>query len=361
MMVQNCDRLLPIALESLGEIYDELILVDGGSTDATCEIARQYGATLIHSPWPNHHAQQRNIYLDAVKTDWVFAIDSDEFIDTNTLHFLQQLKLQGEQFISEVFFLPRRWISPHSLSHYISSAPHFPDGQARIFRPAGLRYEGQIHSRPVGVPKPCQIMENLALYHLDLFVNSIAQQQAKVAKYSTENSQDGAAEFYTPDESSLQIVPWSSASLLPAVADRLRQLDPNLPHAKRLFSKFTAAPSSNETALIIFPDWKNLTATSFEELVTVLQAIALESEPIALYVTVNEESDRFITAVLTNLLSELRITHGLEVPESIEIICISAAMQAEIASLQPIKLTLEYEDAEAAAFAADRLAAWPIA
>jgi hypothetical protein len=60
---------------------------------------------------------------------------------------------------------------------------------------------------------------------------------------------------------------------LPAVADRLRQLDPNLPRAKRSFHQFTAAPSSSETALIIFPDWKNLTAASFEELVTVLQAI----------------------------------------------------------------------------------------
>jgi len=94
MMVQNRANLLPITLESLGGIYDELIVVDGGSTDRTCEICLEYGAKIIHSPWANDYAQQRNIYLKEVKTDWVFAIDSDEFIDKNTLYFLQLLKLR---------------------------------------------------------------------------------------------------------------------------------------------------------------------------------------------------------------------------------------------------------------------------
>ena len=91
MMVQNAEKTLTIALTSLANAYDELIIVDGGSTDKTCEIAAQYGARIIHSPWQGNHSQQRNIYLQEVKTDWVFVIDSDEFIDQKTLDFLQQL------------------------------------------------------------------------------------------------------------------------------------------------------------------------------------------------------------------------------------------------------------------------------
>ncbi|NJL21427.1 MAG: glycosyltransferase family 2 protein [Leptolyngbyaceae cyanobacterium SM1_3_5] len=359
LIVQNAEKLLPIALESLGEIYDELIIVDGGSIDSTCDIAQQFGATLIHSPWPEHHAQQRNVYLDAVKTDWLFAIDSDEFIDLNTLHFLQQLKLQGEQLISELFFLPRCWISPHKLNQYISSSPHYPDGQARIFRPAGLRYQGRVHSIPVGISKPRQMLDHLGLYHFDLFVNSIEQRQAKVAKYAAENPQDGAAEFYIPDQNSLKLSDWSIDSVLPAVADRLRQLDPNLPTVELPFRVFNAQARSSKTAYIIFPNWQHLTAAAFAEIAAILEMIALETEPIDLYV-VGEAGDRFVTSTLSNLLSELRLVHDAVMPRSSQIILISPQMQAEILALQPNRLVLGYEDAEAAAFAEDRLICWAI-
>ena len=38
---------LPRALASLAGIADEMILVDSGSTDRTCEIAREHGAASI--------------------------------------------------------------------------------------------------------------------------------------------------------------------------------------------------------------------------------------------------------------------------------------------------------------------------
>ena len=41
------EKTLAIALESLSGVYDELIIVDGGSNDSTCDIALSYGAKLI--------------------------------------------------------------------------------------------------------------------------------------------------------------------------------------------------------------------------------------------------------------------------------------------------------------------------
>lgn len=61
MMVQNAEKTLAIALESLNYVYDELIIVDGGSNDGTCDIALRYGSRIIHSPWTGNHSQQRNI------------------------------------------------------------------------------------------------------------------------------------------------------------------------------------------------------------------------------------------------------------------------------------------------------------
>lgn len=92
MMVQNAEKTLAIALESLGDIYDELIIVDGGSHDSTRDIALSYGAKVIESKWTGNHSQQRNVYLKYVKTEWIFVLDSDEFINNQTQDVIQSIK-----------------------------------------------------------------------------------------------------------------------------------------------------------------------------------------------------------------------------------------------------------------------------
>src|SRR5258708_14474382 len=55
---------------------DEIVLVDSGSTDRTCEIAQQYGARVIHEPWRGYTAQ-KNYELELCTKDWVLSLDPD--------------------------------------------------------------------------------------------------------------------------------------------------------------------------------------------------------------------------------------------------------------------------------------------
>jgi len=225
MMVQNSEKTLAIALESLGKVYDELIIVDGGSTDSTCEIATSYGARIIHSPWQGNHSQQRNFYLQEVKTDWVFVIDSDEFIDQKTLDFLRELKLNGSTAKTDNFWIARKWISPFSKNYYISSDPHYPDWQRRIFRyNQSLTYSGQIHETLHGLTKPGATLLELCVYHLDLLIKSESQRQKKVRIYSSVNERDGLPHYYLPDIRELTIDRWNHQSLLSKVKNLLDHL-----------------------------------------------------------------------------------------------------------------------------------------
>jgi glycosyltransferase involved in cell wall biosynthesis len=52
-------------------------VVDGGSADATVEIAERHGARAIMNPWPGFPAQRRFALAKAVG-EWVFVCDSDE-------------------------------------------------------------------------------------------------------------------------------------------------------------------------------------------------------------------------------------------------------------------------------------------
>lgn len=56
---------------------DERLVVDSGSTDETCAIARSLGARVIHHPWEGFGAQKQ-FATEQARFDWVLNIDADE-------------------------------------------------------------------------------------------------------------------------------------------------------------------------------------------------------------------------------------------------------------------------------------------
>jgi glycosyltransferase involved in cell wall biosynthesis len=56
---------------------DEIVVVDSGSTDATCEIARRHGATVHDIPWKGF-GPQKQAAVELATHDWILNIDCDE-------------------------------------------------------------------------------------------------------------------------------------------------------------------------------------------------------------------------------------------------------------------------------------------
>jgi glycosyltransferase involved in cell wall biosynthesis len=72
----NEERNLPGLLDRLG-FADEVVLVDGGSTDRTVAIARSYGAAVEVRSFDTF-AQQQNFALSLARGAWVLSLDADE-------------------------------------------------------------------------------------------------------------------------------------------------------------------------------------------------------------------------------------------------------------------------------------------
>src|SRR3979411_44469 len=76
IIAKNAEDLLSDCLKSIS-FCDEIIVVDGGSTDKTNEIAKKFQAKIISGDVESF-AEQRNIGLEQAIGDWVFYIDTDE-------------------------------------------------------------------------------------------------------------------------------------------------------------------------------------------------------------------------------------------------------------------------------------------
>ena len=71
---------------------DEVLVLDSGSIDATCEIAQNLGAKVLYQDWLGFGAQ-KNKAVELAKNDWVFVLDSDERITNGLqLEILNTLK-----------------------------------------------------------------------------------------------------------------------------------------------------------------------------------------------------------------------------------------------------------------------------
>jgi tetratricopeptide (TPR) repeat protein len=81
MIVKNAADTIRPCLESAHKVVSQIVIADTGCTDNTCDIAREFGATIISFPWENHFANARNAAIAPMTTDWILVLDADEELD----------------------------------------------------------------------------------------------------------------------------------------------------------------------------------------------------------------------------------------------------------------------------------------
>jgi glycosyltransferase involved in cell wall biosynthesis/Tfp pilus assembly protein PilF len=91
MMVRNEEENLPHCLGPVADLVDEVIVVDTGSTDATREVAKRFGAKVIDFPWVDSFAAARNESLRHATGDWIFWLDADDRLDEDNRAKLRDL------------------------------------------------------------------------------------------------------------------------------------------------------------------------------------------------------------------------------------------------------------------------------
>src|ERR1041384_4735901 len=89
----NEERHIARALESL-RCCDEIVVVDSGSVDRTCELAEKLGARLIEHSFKGY-AEQKNHAAEQASNDWILSIDADEALSEALEGEIWNLKKNG--------------------------------------------------------------------------------------------------------------------------------------------------------------------------------------------------------------------------------------------------------------------------
>lgn len=148
IIAKDEEERLPDALRSVA-FCDEVLVVDGGSTDRTCELARAAGArVVVNAPWPGYVAQ-RNHASDCARHDWVLAVDADERVTPSLRDEIRALQAAG--FAHAGYRIPR---AAHYLGRFIRATDWYPDPQLRLFDRRRGRWQGALVHESVRVNGP---------------------------------------------------------------------------------------------------------------------------------------------------------------------------------------------------------------
>lgn len=95
--VKNEEANLAACLERL-ERFAEIVVIDSGSTDRTCEIAENFGARVVDFRWDGKYPKKRNWFLlnAPPQQPWVLFLDADEFVDDTFCDALHAAVAKGQ-------------------------------------------------------------------------------------------------------------------------------------------------------------------------------------------------------------------------------------------------------------------------
>lgn len=121
----EADR-IEYCLKSIVDLADEIVVVDSGSTDGTQDIAKTFGAKVVHNDWAGYGAQK--IFCEGLaKHDWVLNLDADEALTDEIIEQIKAVFANGLPDNKIAYSMKFHALPPHQ-----NKMPLFPFGTTYV-------------------------------------------------------------------------------------------------------------------------------------------------------------------------------------------------------------------------------------
>jgi glycosyltransferase involved in cell wall biosynthesis len=179
IITKNEEKFVADAIKS-SLFADEILVLDSGSTDDTCTIAKDLGARLEHQEWLGF-GPQKNKAVELAIHDWVFVLDSDERI---TIELQQEILNILQNPAADGYHVARL---NNFFGKDIKHCGLYPDYSIRLFnKNKGKFNEASVHES-VQIQGDTYKLKNHMIHLAFDTVNEFINKQRKYATLSQKN------------------------------------------------------------------------------------------------------------------------------------------------------------------------------
>ena len=125
LVTRNAAAQLGACLESAA-FAAEIVVVDSGSEDQTCDIAARHGARVVHKDWMGF-GRQKQFAVEQARHDWVLCLDADERVSEPLAASIAGALAAP---VAPVYRMARR---NRFLGKWLSHGEGYPDWSPRLF------------------------------------------------------------------------------------------------------------------------------------------------------------------------------------------------------------------------------------
>lgn len=162
--VYNEEKNLHYPMDSAIDIVDEVIIVDGGSTDKTVEIARSYGkkVKIIKSDNPIMFHKNKQKAIEAAQGEWILQLDADEVLSQELKQEILNLFHQTDD--QTAFWIPRKnWF----LTGFLMKGGQYPDYTIRLYKNGFAKFPCKDVHENVEIKGKVGYLKNPLLHYAD--------------------------------------------------------------------------------------------------------------------------------------------------------------------------------------------------
>ncbi len=123
-------------IKSVSNLADEVVIVDGSSTDQTVKIASKLGAKIIHEKNRRNFHINKQIAIEACLGPWILQLDADERVSPSLAKEISQILKSDISLRHSAYYLKRR---NFFLGRWMKKGGMYPDPVIRLFQKGKAR------------------------------------------------------------------------------------------------------------------------------------------------------------------------------------------------------------------------------